>query len=180
MFPVLVQTFSDRDLSDMQSRAAFPPRLGVFDLHQPADASLLFLLLQVRRFLSEHTSEYPVPAYVVLDEGFRPADRAIEIPSFREHFHRSSIFTARSSDFRELQIADFAAFCVSRTQWLLTKDKRSKVDDEFMEIMTGLRLNILNLPDVSVDLRTWTSQDYEQIIDEDRIQKGLKPRANDT
>jgi len=178
MFPVLVQTFSESDLTDMHARAGFPPKVGVFDLHQPPDASLLFLLLQVRRFLAAHASEYPAPAYVVLDEGFRPADRAIEIPSFRQHFHRSSIFTARSSEFRALQLADFAAFCVSRTQWLLTKDKRSKVDEEFMEIMAGLRLNILNLPEVSIDRQSWTPQDYERIIDEDRIQKGLSPRAN--
>jgi hypothetical protein len=176
MFPVLVQTFSESDLADIYSRASFPPKLGVFDLHQPSDASLLFLLLRVRRFLSEHSSEYPVPAYVVLDEGFRPADRAIEIPTFRQHFHRSSIFTCRSSEFCALQLADFAAFCVSRTQWLLTKDKRSKVDAEFMEIVAGLRLNILDLPEATIDLQSWTPQDYEQITDEDRIGKGLKPR----
>ena len=179
MFPIVVQTLSKVDLNELHSRATLPKKLGAFDMSKPSDASLLLLLFQVRRFLAEHVSEYPIPAYVVLDEGFRPADRAIEIPSFREHFHMSSIFTARSAEFHAIQLADFAACCVSRTQWLLAKEKRSKVDDEFMEIMAGLRLNILNLPKLPIDLKTWTPRDYERMLDQDRIEKGMKPRSED-
>lgn len=179
MFPVIVQTLSETDLNELHSRASIPKTLGAFNMSKPSDASLLLLLFQVRRFLSEHSSEYPIPAFVILDEGFRQADRAIEIPSFREHFHMSSVYTAKSAEFHAIQLADFAAFCVSRTQWLLTKEKRSKVDDEFMEIMAGLRLNIINLPELSIDLKTWTPRDYERTLDQDRIEKGMKPRSED-
>lgn len=177
MFPVIMQTFGLRDLETLHFRSNLPSKHGVFNTHKPTDAALLFLLFRIKAFLRDNASEYPAPAYIVLDEGFRPADRAIEVLGCSEQFYKSSIFTASSSVFSPIQLADFAAFCISRTQWLLTKPKRSAVDDAFMRIMAPLRLNVLNLPEVSANIKTWTPQDYERFIDDDRISKSLQPKT---
>jgi hypothetical protein len=125
--------------------------------------------------IAEHGSDFATPAYVVLDEGFRPAGRAIQVGSLGSAFQRNSIYTASSSDFCPVQLADFAAFCISRTQWLMAKERRSPADDAFLKIIASLRLNVTNLPETVADLATWTPRDYERCIDDDRRAKGLKP-----
>lgn len=173
MFPVVVQTLSPDNLAEIRRRAPFPDKVGPFDMSQPSDAALLFLLLRVKWFLAEHRADFGSPAFVALDEGFRPVGRAIEVPNLGHVFHRSRLFTVSSSDFYPIQLADFAAFCIGRTQWLLTKDTRSRTDDAFLEIMADLRLNIINLTEVEVDCGSWTHHDYERMIDQDRKEKRL-------
>src|SRR3990172_737338 len=74
-FPVIVQTLSASDLSDMHARRFYSDKVAEFNLREPGDAALLLLLFRIRRFLGDHAVEYPRPAYVLLDEGFRPAGR---------------------------------------------------------------------------------------------------------
>jgi hypothetical protein len=179
MFPVIVQTLSAENLAEMSQRESgcdlFRGKVGVFDMTNPADAALFLLLCRVKWFLAENRSEFALPAYVVLDEGFRPAGRAIQVGNLGAMFHDKSIYTARSSEFCPVQLADFAVFCISRTQWLMTKQRRSLADDAFLRIIARVRLNTINLPETPADLATWKPSDYEKEIDEDRRGKGLKP-----
>ncbi len=178
-FPVIVQTLSSENLADIRSRASFPDQIGPFDMREQSDAALLFLLKRVKWFLEENKVAYPTPAYTALDEGFRPAGRAIRVPNFDSVMQAGCLYTVRSSDFLPLQLADFAAFCVARTQWLLTKEKRSNADDQFLQIMDGFHLNVVNLPEASIDLNSWNRRDYERVIDQDRREKELPPNRKD-
>lgn len=178
-FAVLVQTLDDLGIAEMQKRMPGPERATDFNLTKPADFALLLLLFQIRRFLSDHSSDYPGPAYVVMDEGFRKPDRAITIPTFEQSFQRSSIVTAKSIDFPPLQLADYAAFCVGKSQWLLAKENRSEVDLAFLKIMSGLTSQVFNLPAGFIDLESWTIEDYERYIDADRTDKELGSRGGD-
>ena len=77
---------------------------------------------------------------------------------------------------RPLQMADFAAFVVNRSQWILAKDKMSKVDRSFIDIIGRIRLNLINLKSIEVDPEKWKSSDYDAHLETDRIQKGLSSR----
>ncbi|MFV2045214.1 MAG: hypothetical protein ACC700_18520 [Anaerolineales bacterium] len=178
-FAVLVQTLDDFGIAEVRNRMPFPEHVTEFNLTKPADFALLLLLFQIRRFLGDHSSGYPSPAYVVMDEGFRKADRAVTIPTFEQSFQRSSIVTAKSIDFPPLQLADYAAFCVGKSQWLLTKENRSLFDLKVFDIMSGLTSQVINLPASSIDPESWTIEDYESFIDADRAEKGLGSRGED-
>ena len=180
MFPVIVQTLSPRDLKDIQRRADFGERVGPFDMAEPGDMALMFLLFRIKDQIREQVSDFPPPAYVAVDEGFRPAGRSIRVPNQDAFFHRSCFFTVRSSEFLPVQLADFASFCISRTQWLMTKPKRSRADDAFLRIIADLRINTVNLSETSADLAMWTPRDYERLMDEDRKHKGLGPYGRET
>ncbi|MFQ5873991.1 MAG: hypothetical protein ACE5JL_09340, partial [Dehalococcoidia bacterium] len=108
-----------------------------------------------------------------------PAAKAIEVTNFEDVFHRSRLFSVSSRDFPPIQLADFAVFCIGRTQWLLTKKCRSKSDDKFLQIMADLRLNVVNLPETVINLQTWIPRDYERVIDQGRREKGLEPYGED-
>lgn len=178
-FPIIVQTFSSENLAEVRRRASFPDRVGPFNMTQQSDAALLFLLIRVKWFLREHGTQFSSPPYVVLDEDFRPAGSAIGVPNFEHVFQRGRLLMVRSCDFLPIQLADFGAFCIGRTQWLLTKERRNRTDNEFLPIMADLRLNVVNLPEASADLQTWSSRDYERLIDQDRRGKGLEPYRED-
>ncbi|MFC1761191.1 hypothetical protein ACFL6U_03825 [Planctomycetota bacterium] len=173
MFPVLVQTFDPVDLRDLKTRFAIPKKVGPFNTKHPSDAALLFLLLRIKRYLERHPNDFVLPGYVVLDEGFRPSGRSIEISTWGDVLQRSSIYTARSEIFLPIQLADYAAFCVGRCQWLLSKEKRSRSDDVFFPIIADLRANIVNLSEMIVDLGDWKPDDYGRMIEQDRDRKGL-------
>lgn len=179
LFPVLVQTMDPRSIAEFSRNPGFIPKVGPFDMKQPSDAALMFLLLQIRRYLRENRCGYAEPGYVAIDEGFRPANRCIMIPTFDDVFKGSNIYSVKSSEFCPVQLADFAALCVAKTQWLMTKEARSRADDDFLPILADIRLNVVNLPETSADLSTWTSKDYESVVDEDRRRKGLRPYRED-
>lgn len=174
MFPVIVQTLSPTNLNEVRHRASFPDKVGPFDMTQPTDMALLFLLFRVKGYLCEQRAEFPCPAYVALDEGFYPAGRSITLPNQDHVFHRSRLFTVRSCEFLPVQLADFASFCVSRTQWLMAKQKRSRADNAFLRIIADLRINVVNLPETYADLATWAPRNYDRMMDEDRKEKGLE------
>ena len=171
MWPVLVQTFDNADLVSLKGRIKWPPKPGAFNLKMPSDAALLFLAFRVHQFIGENKVEYPGPCYFVLDEGFRPSRRKIALPVMQSAFSQQSIFSADSREFVALQLADFAAFCVGKTQWLMTKPKRSNTDNQFLEIIAGIRTNVLNLPEDVVNLETWSVDQYDRLMDEDRIRQ---------
>lgn len=178
MFPVIVQTFDPDDLRELRARATIAEKVGPFDMSNPSDAALLFLLIRVKWFLQQHPDEFVMPSFVVLDEGFRQAERSIEIPNWDAVLHNSSIYTASSASFFPIQLADYAAFCVARSQWLLSKEKRSRADDAFLQIIADIRINVVNIPEAIVDLSNWTPQEYGRLIEHDRERKGLTPKHN--
>jgi hypothetical protein len=91
MFPVVVQTISPDNLKEVRRRALFPDRVGPFNMTQLSDMALLFLLFRVKGYLDEQRAEFPCPAYVALDEGFRPAGRSIIVPNQDRVFYRSRL-----------------------------------------------------------------------------------------
>jgi hypothetical protein len=44
-----------------------------------------------------------------------------------------------------LQIADFLAFCINRSTHLALKEKRTDLDQWFMEMVAGMRINSNNI-----------------------------------
>lgn len=58
---------------------------------------------------------------------------------------------ARSDSILPLQLADFAAFCLNRTQLLIGKEQLSELDSSLLRIIEPLAWNFQNIPVVPLD-----------------------------
>ena len=145
-FPVFVQTLDPDSLEEIRGRADFPERLGPFNLEKHEDLALFFLLLRVKRHLEQAYSGSDRLARVFVDEGFKKAGKAISVPPLNTVFADGLICFARSDSILPLQLADFAAFCLNRTQLLIGKEKLNERDKCLLRIIEPLAWNYQNIP----------------------------------
>lgn len=155
-FPIIVQTLDPNSLGEIRRRAKFPDSIGPFNLARPADAALFFLLLRVKWHLQGQAG--PGLARVFIDEGYKNNGIAIRIPTFDEVFADSLVCFARSSSIPPIQLADFAAFCMNRTQLLLAKDELSSLDRTLLGILSPIAWNYVNIDRRIVSLEDWPSR----------------------
>ena len=156
-FPVIVQTLDPQTLRDIRGRADFPERLGPFNLAKHEDLALFFLLLRVNWHLQRHYPEHNRLASVFVDEGYKKNGAAIRLPSLEQVFSDGLICFAKSDTILPLQLADFAAFCLNRSQLLLGKPELSDLDRQLLGIIQGIVWNYQNIPKIPLD--DWFRQD---------------------
>jgi len=146
-FPVVVQTFDPVTLADIRSRSCgrLPERLPPFDLTKPEDTALFFLLIRLKWYM-QSTPTYPtVKARVFIDEGYKKDGIAIQIPTFEPEFAGGLICFATSASILPIQLADFAAFVLNRSQLIGGKPKRSALDNRLLEILSPIAWNYQNI-----------------------------------
>jgi len=153
-FEVIVQTFDPDSLAEIRRRASIPDDVGPFNLGEPTDAALFFLLLRVKWHLEGHGKS--ALARVFVDEGSkRKNGTAIRIPTFEKVFADGLVCFARSSSVHPIQLADFAAFCMNRTQLLLEKTELSDLDKRLLEILSPIAWNYVNIDKRLAALDDW-------------------------
>ena len=145
-FPVIVQTLDPDSIADIRSRAPFPQKLGPFDLTKIEDMAFLILLFRVEWLLKEIGTEHGGKARVFVDEGFKKNGIAIKMDNFNRCFVDGLVCFARSDAIQPIQLADFAAFCLNRTQLILGKPEPSDLDYEFLNIVSPIAWNYKNIP----------------------------------
>lgn len=151
-FDVLVQTLAQDNASDIHSRAHWPQHFGPLKFKNHEDLALIFALLRVRmhlRSISGGTST----ACVVVDEGRLKNGTAIVIPSLAPEFHAGAILFANSRHVLPLQLADFAAFVMNRSQLVRVREQLSDIDKKFMEIVSPIAERFINID--AVRLQGW-------------------------
>lgn len=156
-FPVFVQTLDPESLRDVRARAALPERLGPFDFTKHEDLALFFLLLRVKWHLEKNYPETERRARVFVDEGFQCNGAAIAIQSLQHVFADGLICFGRSDSILPIQLADFAAFCLNRTQLLLGRPKLSNLDVSLLQIIQPIAWNYQNIP--QLPLHAWFPKD---------------------
>lgn len=80
-------------------------------------------------------------ARVFVDEGYKKNGLALRLPFWESVFSDSLICFAKSSSVLPIQLADFAAFCLNRTQLLLGKPELNELDKELLRILTPVAWN---------------------------------------
>jgi hypothetical protein len=149
-FPVFVQTLDPAALNAIQlGTRQFPTRLGPFDFSKHDHLAFFFLLLRVRSHLERRYSEAETPTRVFVDEGLLKNGSAVQISPFAPLFADGLICFGRSDSILPLQLADFAAFCLNRTQLLLGKPELSEIDMQFLRLISPLAWNYQYIPVVS-------------------------------
>lgn len=182
--PIVHQTVSDHTLLDHAELRRFLEgrRVGDWNLEDISHFGLLLLCSQVSKYIrtmkddSPQDFELPFPLYV--DEGVMPAGGEREFPNWSDVIEGPKVCFRRSSDVPGIQLADFAAFVITRSQWASVKRKPEPVFRRADELIlrAGSRLNILNLPMCRTTPGELGRQNYEDWLSADRVAKGLPPR----
>jgi hypothetical protein len=81
---------------------------------------------------------------VFLDEGLKKADSCVEVDVLADTILDGRLLFASSSSIALLQLADFAAFCLNRTQLSIRRDKRSDLDIALLRILEPLAAQYRN------------------------------------
>ena len=94
----------------------------------------------------EQTSTYPlIKARVFVDEGYKKNGVAIQICTFESAFVDGLVCFASSASILPLQLADFAAFALNRTQLIIGKQKRTSIDNRLLEVLSPIAWNYQNI-----------------------------------
>jgi hypothetical protein len=149
-FPIFVQTLDPDSLQDVRSGTSLPERLGPFDLRRPNDLALFFLLLRVKWHLETSYPETNRQAHVFVDEGFQRNGAAIVLAPLRGVFADGLVCFARSDSILPIQLADFAAFSLNRSQLLLGRAGLSNLDESLLRIIEPIAWNVQNIPKISL------------------------------
>jgi hypothetical protein len=151
--PILVQTFDPETLRDFRTRGSFPDKISAFDLRKPQDAALFLLLIRIKWYLQGAVMK--AKARVFVDEGYKKNGLALRLPFWESVFSDGLICFAKSSSVLPLQLADFAAFCLNRTQLLLGKPELNELDKELLRILTPVAWNYQNTDKHVIELEEW-------------------------
>lgn len=159
-FSVIVQTVDPNVLGEMRRGGKFPDSIGPFNLARPVDTALFFLLLRVKWHLQGQMERGL--ARVFVDEGYKNNGIGIRIPTFEKVFADGLVCFANSSTIHPIQLADFAAFCMNRTQLLLARAELSDVDRKLLEILSPIAWNYVNIEKQVVSLEDWPNLAREE------------------
>lgn len=184
--PIVHQTASEETLHDHErvlSRLVKAPN-SRWDIKNVSHFGFLLLCSQLFRYISElhkhGPKDFVLPMPLIVDEGIAKDGSSMDLPNWGSVIAGQKALFRTSRDTPGIQLADFAAFAISRTQWVLAQQKiESPVkggDLEFLKITSGL--NILNLPMLPFWQNNISREAYESVLEEDRRMKGLASRPS--
>lgn len=148
-FQVLVQTFDPANAAEVRSRAEWPESFGPLKFSDHDDLALIVALLRVRIYLKTLDGG-TASACVVVDEGRLASGKAIILPGLAPTFVAGAVLFASSRLVHAIQLADFAAFIMNRWQLLRVKSELSERDKTFLEIVSPIAENFVNIDPVSL------------------------------
>jgi hypothetical protein len=153
-FPIIIQTFDPETLADIRARSGnqLPDHIPPFNLERVEDMALFFMLIHLKSFM-EKTPEFPnIRARVFIDEGYKKNGVMIKIPSFETVFGDGSVCFGQSSIIIPIQLADFAAYALNRTQIICGRDKRTVRDKQLLQVLSQAAFNYLNIKQKTASL----------------------------
>ena len=178
--PVIFQTVSQSMYSDhARFFSRMMAKLGEFwDISSIPHFGLLSMCYQISKNFDylkmEYPSDFPRPLSAYVDEGLAKAGAEVKLPNWEHAIEGGKLTFQSSVDNPGLQLADFAAFSISRSQWIAAKQEKGEpIRDGDRHIMSiSGKLNV-NLPRVEIDPADFSREDYERFLRWDRVAKGL-------
>ncbi|WP_312367026.1 DUF3800 domain-containing protein [Ensifer sp.] len=178
--PIVHQTVNDFTMLD-HPQSQYPNRVGDWDLENLSQLALLMLCSgvthHIRSMRDQGPEDFSLPFPLFVDEGIIPAGRERALPNWGDVIQGPRVSFRKSSELAGLQLADFAAFIISRSQWIAVKRSPGPISQADQVILkAGAGLNILNLPFQKVTPETFGKEEYEAWQSASRISKGLAPQ----
>jgi hypothetical protein len=151
--PIFVRTFDPESEAFKFFHEKYSGKIGPFDFSNHEHLALLILLIDIQCYLRE--SKFGKPARVWIDEGFFKQAVGVRNKSFEPEFADGQICFSTSDKIPLLQLADFAAFGLNRSQLLLSNDALSRADQRFFQIYSDIASNYHNTEALVVCLEEW-------------------------
>ena len=186
--PIVHQTASEETLLEVQDPLSqFVRTPGTFwDIENVSHFGFLLLCFKVSRHLLElHENgpdDFVLPMPLFVDEGLAKEGTSIDLPNWGEVIEGPRAQFCGSENTTGIQIADFAAFAITRTQWIMAQQETDaptkRGDLDFLKSTS--EFNVLNLPVAVIPPESLSRESYEHILAGDRRMKGLssKPIAS--
>ena len=180
--PVLFQTWSSESANDHQQLiSTLKMKDGSWwDLNDVSKFSLLrlcFLVAQEFNALQHNNRDdfnSPLNCYIDVVGKVKPNTK-IELPNWGNVFANQQLNFVKSEDYLGIQLADFAAFCIARSQWILAKQEQGVAISEGDRhiLMIAAKMNWRNAKEISVNPENFSRESYEFVIMRDRLEKKL-------
>ena len=182
--PIVYRTTSKSTLADHQNYFEQWKRKpgSWWNVEDLTHLSLLFMFVtlndELKQLNKASPTDFPLPLKTYVDEGIAQAGRNITLPRTSSFIEGEKLNFAKSEDQIGLQLADYAAFVISRSQWIMAKKRDNEKiphgDSEFLKSNQGL--NILNLSLIGKTPESFSYKDFEALMAADRVNKGLPER----
>ncbi|MBX4922348.1 DUF3800 domain-containing protein [Rhizobium bangladeshense] len=183
--PIVHQSVSEFTRADHPVTGR-PFRSGDWDTADLSHFGLLLLCSEVCRRLrvlrNQAPENFKLPFPLYADEGILPAGRNRALPNWADGIEGPEVRFRNSVDVPGLQLADFAAFIINRTQWIAATrvPGRPITMAEQVILDASANLNVLNFELQSIPIEEFGRAGYEERLSADRVAKGLPPRPGST
>lgn len=183
--PIVHQSVSEFTRADHPITAR-PFRSGDWDTADLSHFGLLLLCSEVSKQLRELRNlgpdNFELPFALYADEGILPAGRDRALPNWADVIEGPHVRFRNSADIAGLQLADFAAFIINRSQWIAaTREPGRPISMAEQVILdASANLNVLNFELQSIPIEDFGRAGYEDRLSADRLAKGLAPRPRST
>ncbi len=174
-FPLVCQTFNPEQIEEYGVFSKIQNILPGFDLSNPSHAAFWFLIMRTKKYLQDNKYDLSEKAVVFVDEGLKRAGYVYDVPGLSKDFVDGKIYFDSSEKVFPIQLADYAAFCLNKSQMIMTKEKKTDLDIALMEIISNAKFNFLNLPKIEIDINNYNANDFDEFHRKDRTEKGLNP-----
>ena len=172
--PIFFQTFSPEFVKELRQHEIWRrPNVGWFRTSDHEHMALLLLLCEVAEFCKQERAALPEPLDALIDEGLVKAGSSIPVPQWTSVFRDGLLCSTKSHEEPFLQLADFAAFSIARTQWILASAERKQRDAIFLQSLNVSQLYCVNTGKVVMNLSRDDRSAYEDLLKVDRLLKGL-------
>lgn len=144
--PVIVQSMTPELLQQFEElKKKGIRKIGPFDLENYNDMGLFLLLFKIKEYILENRMNPSELARVFIDEDYKKNGIGILLPSYEDVFLNSGIFFCDSNAIQPIQLADFAAFCLNRTQLIINSSKPHVRDIKLAKILSPLAEHYHNI-----------------------------------
>ncbi|MBY5329938.1 DUF3800 domain-containing protein [Rhizobium leguminosarum] len=178
--PIVHQSIGDFTLLDHPADV-FPAKAGDWDLKDYSQLALVILCSRLAHHLramkADSPEDFDLPCELYLDAGILPSGRVRRLPNWQDVIEGPTAQFRNSSELAGLQLADFAAFVINRSQWIAVTRERgafSKAEELILTAAAGF--NVLDFGYERIAAEDLGVESYEDRISKSRVEKGLAPR----
>lgn len=157
--PYFAQTANDKTF--IENNIPLNGKLANFDLNKSEDQALLLLITRIKLFMDEHFPNEKVE--IVMDEGRRKNNQLEKLHGLEGFIKDGVIKYSSSKEFALLQIADFFAYSVNRTQMTITKENKTEFDTKIYEYLIPVLANQYSdgTSFIEANFDSFTKDDYD-------------------
>lgn len=180
--PIIYQTWSEEFANDHKSlKYPYNYKKNFWDTSNIGHFGLILAIMQARDVienLRSQSGDFADEFQIYVDEGLAKAGVNIALPIKKQGVFSNNIRFLSSQESAGLQIADFAAFTIARSQRIMMSKTAgqdfSRADRHILSIVE--KLNHWTLDLMAVDPISASKEGYEFLLMRDRMNKGLKKK----